>query len=159
MSLFHIVSKPDGQQVIVRDEQLNNGKMRVRCHDEDYDGDSYYDEWISVEIDCSYLVQITAQFIMNPQDNYKSPMYRYSGAYSTNHLAYTYSVNVIECFKSWTLYTDEPIYSKTGIGTTNFNMYSYHTMNGTEVVYDNSRLEYEVYCKLDLEKILLPDQK
>ena len=149
---------PEGQQVIVRDDQLRDDKLSVRhCCDDEYH--SYYDEWVSVEIDRSYLVQITAEFIMNPKDKYKSPMYRSGGCQMVNRLAYTYSVNIIEHFGSWTLYPDEPIYSKTGIGTTNFNMYSYHTMNGTETVYDNSRLEYEVYCTLELEKILLSDQK
>lgn len=157
MALIHVVSFPNGQQGIYKDYQVVNGKVKVRTYVSD---DDYEDEYVSVEIDKTYFFEIIAKFIMNSEKDNKSPMFRSMGMCNLNHFAYTYSVQLIEHIGSQTVYSDEPFYSKSGIGTSDFGMYSYHHFNDKkEIVYENERLAYEVECSLDLKQILLPDQQ
>jgi hypothetical protein len=151
--VYHVVTLSDGNQMVVKDCEIKDGKISLEYFDND--SDSFYSELVSAEISKSYFVEISARFIMNPKDN--SPMYRSMGMGNINHLAYTYSIIIVEYIDSYTLYEDKPFYSKSGIATTIFDMYSYHIINGTEKEYPSDRLRYEVECRLDLDKILLPN--
>ena len=157
--LFHIVSFPDDHQEIVQAHEIDkDGMISRRVYvDSDDDDDSYYIEHIKVDIDRSYLVNVTAAFVMNPKDRYKSPLYMSQGGFGINHLAFTYSVTIMEYYGSSSLY--QTLHTESGLKTTRFDMYSYHINqeDGT-CVYPTDRLEWEVLDAIDLTKLLLGPQ-
>lgn len=154
MRTFHVVSLPDNSQAVYEDYQVTDGFINFRVFEED--GDNYHYEKIPVEIDRTFIVDIVAKFIMSHKDD--TPMYSRKGlsAFSVNHFAYNYSILIIEYFGDNTLYESSIRYSKAGIGTTDFGMYSYHRFDeNNNLVYDDSILEHEVLKHLNLGEILI----
>lgn len=157
MGLIHIVSLPEGHQVIVRDFDIEDGMIKQTYWD---DYDCSYTKWVPITIDRSYFLDIHARFIMNPNTN--EPMGYSVGQGSILHLAYTYSVILLEYDGASKLYGSEvPLYTENGIGCSTGDMYCYHRWDDDKIhkTYDDEQLVYEVEQRIDWEKILLPDQQ
>ncbi len=153
--LLHLVflNNNKEEKTLCWENDIKDDKIIVSTNTDD--GESSYD-WIPITIVKSYFVEINAKFIMNPKDD--SPMHTPAGILELHHLAYTYSINIIE-YKGWdTLFDKEPLYSKSGIGRSDFPMYSYHHFDDKgKIVYEHDKLEYEVKQSLhNLNEILLP---
>jgi|SRR6478609_523206 len=162
MSLIHVV-EAEGQQFVTHDYKVKDGTFLMRRCEYDEDGEyCSYNERIPCKIINSYLLEINAKFVMNPDDT-KHAIYMSGGFMSINKLGYTYSVVILRYpapskYFSQKLYESDVVYSECGLKETNFDMYSYHH-NEPEFHYDESRLEYEVEQSLNLRKILLNDQE
>jgi hypothetical protein len=147
---IHIVDCGDGLKII-QSHELKDGCIKIRHYEDD--GDSYYDEPTPVNIKETFLVKLTAELIRNEEDNSKLNACTMSGGFGeVNRLAYSYSVIIMNYTTNSMIWESDLIYSNAGIRATQFSMYSYH-FNEPEQVYDESRLEYEVFDSLNLTKI------
>jgi len=147
---IHIVDC-SGELKIIQSNELKGGCIKLRHYD---DGDNYYDESTPATIKETFLVKISADFILNEEDNSKLNACTMSGGFGeVNKLAYSYSVIVMTYTGHGKVWESDLIYSNAGIRATKFNMYSYH-FNEPEKIYDESRLSYEVFNSLNLTKIL-----
>jgi hypothetical protein len=150
---IHIVDC-DGLNRIVDDKEIKDGKIKIRHYDE---WDDYYIESHPVAIKKTFLVFTNAKFIRNDKKDVElNAYYMWGGFGQVNKLAYCYSVHVIDISNSsYQLYESNCFWSDSGIASTNFNMYSYHD-NEPKQEYQEWRLDYEVFDRLDFNKIFSP---
>ncbi len=151
-SKIHIVDC-EGILKIVQSNHIKDGCIKVRHYEDD--GDSYYDEPVSVKIKETFLVVTKGEFIRNYEDKSKLNACTMSsgGMGEINRLAYSYSVVVMTYTGRGKVWESDLIYSDAGIKPTRFDMYSYH-VNEPEQSYIEWRLDYEVFESLNLNKIL-----
>ena len=127
-------------------------KISKRHFDEDGES-SYYDEF--VDIKHTFKVITSGEFILNDNDSSKLNAYNMSvGMGQINRLAYAYSATILIIVGTTNkLWSNDVVYTESGIKETRFDMYSYH-VNEPEQKYLKDRLPYEVYDSLDFTKIL-----
>jgi hypothetical protein len=158
ITTIHIVENSNGELEIVNSSQLKGGgpshsyTISKRYFDED-DEPSYYDEFVSIKH--TFKVITSGEFILNDNDSSKLNAYNMSaGMGEVNRLAYAYSVNILIIVgRTNKLWSNDVVYTESGIKETRFDMYSYH-VNEPEQKYLKDRLPYEVYDSLDFTKIL-----
>jgi hypothetical protein len=130
----------------IKEKPIAHGYLEIKHYD---DYDSYYIEHQPVHIKENFIVITNGKFIFNENRPYEMSV----GFPEINHLAYQWSATIL-LKKSYRLYNTDVVWSDSGISTTKFDMYSYHSGFGDSISYQEERLDWEVWKSLDLNKIL-----
>jgi hypothetical protein len=104
----------------------------------------------------SFCLSITAEFIRDQENTSELNAYYISpgGFGNINRLAYHWSASIFEIPYSSSYFDSYLVWSKNGIKSTNFDMYSYHVNLGSKSKYVEDNLCFEVYESIDLHEIL-----
>jgi len=139
-----------GTKRIVQEHEIKNGLIYVQHYDE---YSNPYNVPVEVKIIGRYLISIMTEFILRKDDH---AVCTDGGFGQINHLAYFYSVIIrSDPNSSSKMYSLDVSFKDSGIRSTHFDMYAYHTND--PFTYHTSQIEYECFCSLDLQKILLND--
>lgn len=149
--LYHIVLLPDGNQMVVSDDRIEDGVVEIRRYD---DENEPYDKKVQVEIIISYLVNVSADFVRDPKRNN-------SLIHSVGHLAYFYSISIVRySFENLTSCSkNDLIYFFGGLEDTRhfIERYLSEDEDGLDF-FDMESLKNEVLTHhVDLDNILLSD--
>lgn len=162
---IHIISiQGSDRQAVIADNELikegNTYSIERSQWEEDYhydDGGYYITTKVPVEIDKSFVMIVSANFIIAPDKEHAYTSRTNRGMGDVNGLMYAYSVTIIEKLGNHQLRDKMVVHTESGVKTTKFSMYSYHFNNPFR--YNEKRLVHEVEESIDINGILLPGVK
>ena len=150
-SNLFIVELPDTTKRVVFENEIKDECIFVQKYD--YDDDDSYSYRVKIPIKKleKFFILINTSFIMGKD---KSPKSAPTVGFGISHFAYIYSIIIVNNDYDYKFYEREPVFSKSGIATTKFDRYSYHTIENDITIY-NEDLSYEVLNNINFDEILL----
>jgi hypothetical protein len=144
-----LVEPLEGEDFYVYSSDIKDGAIASTEWDME---DNSYTVWTKVEVVKELEVHIQVHFLLQPDG---SPKYVSGGDMrAINRLSYMYQILILEPCSDYKTYDQDVMYKDSGIGTTNGDMYSYHTIEEGKTTYQTGSIEWDILTTLDYTSIL-----